>query len=330
MVSAPPPICPGTLAPERHMEPEPSQEFTTQAMVFQGQSTTSQTAQLPAQPIDKPQDMNAVSLLWDLEEAVKQIPSDTPSMTPEHQLSTFSIDLHACVAEPGEDDWLILNQMMKSSFGWGEREMAAIVPHLLNQGPYGLDGFIHFLRFFVQERGLWGALFETKIDAIGSYPSKASTSTQTATIMEAPTCIQNMTKNQDVIDVDKIEDVVREVEPRVEHKGKQKVSTCRATHNIHKPAKGWPCKGILVTFPERTTHHQSYPFGMHSKHPMPWNYRSTNNVFYLQAKLCKKKSFTEGRSCFGNCNSWAEPELSRLSWPSLIARLSRAFNTLLT
>ncbi|KAH8980740.1 hypothetical protein EDB86DRAFT_2835187 [Lactarius hatsudake] len=245
--------------------------------------------------------MKAVSLLRDLEEAIKRIPSDTPSATPEHPLSAFAIDPHTCFAEPGEDDWMIINQMMKSSFGWGEREMKATVPHLLNQGPYGLDGFIHFLRFFVQERGLQGALFETKIDAVvkeikdrlqtthaheGSYPSEASTSTQTAAIMAAPTRVQNLTKNQDVIDVDEIEDVVREVEPRAEHKGKQKV--------------GWPCKGILVTFPEGTTHHQSYPFGMHSERPMPWNYRSTDDVFYLQAKSCQKMSFTEGRAC-ENC-----------------------------
>jgi hypothetical protein len=61
---------------------------------------------------------------------------------------------------------MILNQMMKSSFGWGELEMASNVLHLLNRGPYGLDGFISFMAFFVQEWGLQGALFETKVDAI--------------------------------------------------------------------------------------------------------------------------------------------------------------------
>ncbi|KAH9013080.1 hypothetical protein EDB85DRAFT_1845294, partial [Lactarius pseudohatsudake] len=70
-VSAPPPICPGesfTLTPKRRMEPlgpEPAQE----------------TAPLPAP-----------ALLRDLEAAVKQIPSDKPSATPEHRLSIFSVD----------------------------------------------------------------------------------------------------------------------------------------------------------------------------------------------------------------------------------------------
>ena len=71
------------------------------------------------------------------------IPSDTPNATPEHHLSIFAVEPRTCVAEPGEGDWLILNQMMKPAFGWGETEMDVVVLQLLNQGKYGLDGFIH-------------------------------------------------------------------------------------------------------------------------------------------------------------------------------------------
>jgi hypothetical protein len=44
--------------------------------------------------------------------------------------------------------------------------MAVVVPQLLNRGTYGLDGFICFMRFFVEEGGLQGALFETKVEVI--------------------------------------------------------------------------------------------------------------------------------------------------------------------
>ena len=44
--------------------------------------------------------------------------------------------------------------------------MAAVILQLLNCGKYGLDGFIHFMTFFVRERGLEGALFETKVEAL--------------------------------------------------------------------------------------------------------------------------------------------------------------------
>jgi hypothetical protein len=183
-VSAPPLVRPSesfALAPEHHTEPylepaqelanpmaESSKELTMQALMLPVRSTA---GQLPAQPSAQPLaqhvlDKKAVSLLQDLEAAVKRIPSETPSATPEHRLGIFATDPRTCVAEPGEDDWPILNQMMKSSFGWGEREMAANVPQLLNRGPHGLDGFISFMMFFVRERGLQGALFETKVEAI--------------------------------------------------------------------------------------------------------------------------------------------------------------------
>ena len=41
--------------------------------------------------------------------------------------------------------------------------MAVVIPQLLNHGKYGLDGFIHFMMFFVHERGLKGALFGTRV-----------------------------------------------------------------------------------------------------------------------------------------------------------------------
>jgi hypothetical protein len=152
------------LTPENHRgplaDPAPTHPMAKSLGTLRGMLITTQ---LPTQHTP---DKKAVSHLQELEAAVKQIPSDTPSTSPEHQLNIFSVDPHTCIAKPGEDDWLILNQMMKSSFGWGEREMVAAVPKLLNRGTYGLDGFVQFMSFFVQERGLEGALFKTKVKAI--------------------------------------------------------------------------------------------------------------------------------------------------------------------
>ena len=176
-VSTPPPIHPGrplgepfTLAPEKHRGPLadtvplplPADPMAKLTGTLQSKSTQYVPVSVPKSVPDK----KATKLLWDLEAAVKQIPSKTPSATPEHQLNIFSVDPYTCIAEPGEDDWLIINQMMKMLFGWGEQEMAAVIPNLLNCGTYGLDSFIHFMTFFALERGLQGALFETKVEAI--------------------------------------------------------------------------------------------------------------------------------------------------------------------
>ena len=76
------------------------------------------------------------------------------------------MDPCTCIAEPGEDDWAIINEMIKSAFGWGESEMMVAVHEMLNSGEYGLDAFIRFMWFFVVERGLQGVMFETKVRAL--------------------------------------------------------------------------------------------------------------------------------------------------------------------
>jgi hypothetical protein len=110
--------------------------------------------------------LKAVQLLQDLEVAAKQLPNKIPHATHVNPLSIFVMDPRTCVAEPGDDDWLILNRMFKTAFGWGKIEMATAILEMLNQGLMGLDGFIQFMKFFVVERGLEGALFETKIEAL--------------------------------------------------------------------------------------------------------------------------------------------------------------------
>jgi len=104
-------------------------------------------------PIQVPSDTNTkicqrvVQLLQDLAAIVNRMPSDVLTATPGYRLSVFAVDPSNCVAKPGEDDWLIINAMLKSSFG--------------------LDGFIiNFMRFFVVARGLDGVMFEMKVEAL--------------------------------------------------------------------------------------------------------------------------------------------------------------------
>jgi hypothetical protein len=114
-----------------------------------------------------------VELLNKLEAAVTRIPDNVPLATPAHRLSVFSVDPHSWVVgleqDPEvefEDDWMALNSMLKTAFGWGESEMRGNVKEMLNRGEYGLDGFIHFFKYFVLRRGLEGAMIEPKVDGL--------------------------------------------------------------------------------------------------------------------------------------------------------------------
>jgi hypothetical protein len=104
---------------------------------------------------------------------VTRIPDNVPLATLAHRLSVFSVDPHSWVVgleqDPEaefEDDWMALNSMLKTAFGWGESEMRGNVKEMLNRGEYGLDGFIHFFKYFVLRQGLEGAMIEPKVDGL--------------------------------------------------------------------------------------------------------------------------------------------------------------------
>jgi hypothetical protein len=114
-----------------------------------------------------------IELLDKLEAAVTRIPNTVPLATPAHRLSAFSADPRSWVncLEQGsevdlEDDWIMLNSMLKTAFGWGESEMQEGVKEMINRGEHGLDGFIQFFKYFVLQRGLEGTLIEPKIDGL--------------------------------------------------------------------------------------------------------------------------------------------------------------------
>ncbi|KAH9064928.1 hypothetical protein EDB87DRAFT_1540754, partial [Lactarius vividus] len=57
------------------------------------------------------------------------------------------------------------------------------------------------------------------------------------------------------------------------------------------------CEGIFVEFPHGKNHHILYPFSLHSECNIPWDYHSTKDKFYIQAKLCCKPLISQGSTC---------------------------------
>ena len=92
------------------------------------------------------------------------------------------------------------------------------------------------------------------------YPSEPSTASSQETMeMSVGQSVRNRSESQEIIDVDEIEELTREVE----HRGECQTLDRRTTQEAHKPANSptkWPCEGVLVIFPEGANHHVSYPF----------------------------------------------------------------------
>jgi hypothetical protein len=107
---------------------------------------------------------------------------------------------------------------------------------------------------------------------------------------------QQTREEPEVIDVDILVETINE-------------GTRARSHAVNTPVKR-PCEGILVVFPTGKNEHTSYPFGLHNERSIPWNYRSVDDSFYIQAKSCQKSSSRAGGMC-GNCQKLTSSTLYR-------------------
>ncbi|KAH9027883.1 hypothetical protein EDB85DRAFT_1892780 [Lactarius pseudohatsudake] len=274
-----------------------------------------------------------IELLNKLEAALMRIPNSVPLATSEHRLSTFSADPRSCVASPeqgsevdSKDDWMVLNSMMKTVFGWGESEMQKNTKEMLNCSAHGLDGFIQFFKYFVLQRGLEGMMIETKVNGLlceieyhgdsPAYTKYAPVPVSTLQSVSAPAAIKKVTANvrktdsvpmptlaiasgtvESPIVLDHVSDRVSEAcfDARSDVTKRALDSRLRIRASVE--GRLACCEGVLVLFPHGKNHHISYPFGIHNERDLPWDYCSTRDKFYIQAKLCCKPPISKGNAC---------------------------------
>ncbi|KAJ7619699.1 hypothetical protein FB45DRAFT_1063039 [Roridomyces roridus] len=61
--------------------------------------------------------------------------------------------------------------------------------------------------------------------------------------------------------------------------------------------KTFVCLGIELEFPPGQTHHTSYPFGLHAKYDLPWNYVTDGGRFCIYSTSCLDQVDTAGALC---------------------------------
>lgn len=49
------------------------------------------------------------------------------------------------------------------------------------------------------------------------------------------------------------------------------------------------CTGVQLAFPAGQNQHTSYPFGLHAKFPLPWNYFSDGERFFVRSTSCHQR-----------------------------------------
>jgi hypothetical protein len=105
-------------------------------------------------------------LLNRIQKIVKNLPDSVPIASSQDRLAVFSHDpcLLAGTTKNGNDLWEdTLNSFLKDALGWGgEEDMEGMVCH----GERGMEGIMHFVRYFIDERGVSEALFEGKLNRL--------------------------------------------------------------------------------------------------------------------------------------------------------------------
>ncbi|KAH9019584.1 hypothetical protein EDB83DRAFT_121222 [Lactarius deliciosus] len=244
-----------------------------------------------------------------------------------------------------ESDWDILNPMLKTAFGLGELEIQENVKEMLNRGEYGLDGFIRFFKFFVFQRGLEGAMIEPTIEgllheidsryvplskppsvpqsiAAGTAASEATTAypaTACETVLkpalaaasgtvDSPIVLDHVSDLASKVVSDTCSDVADRAYDACANSAEWKRKKTSRTKGSLEDGRKARCEGIFVEFPHGKNHHTSYPFGLHSERNMPWDYLSTEDKFYIQAKICRKPLISKGSAC-EDCRALASTPL---------------------
>jgi hypothetical protein len=91
-----------------------------------------------------------------------------PLANEKNSLAIFAVNPENVIND-GEDVWEILNPMVHQAFGYGanvEDAPVEFLKALAVSGKFGIDGFYHFMKYFVQHRGLSESLLESKVDLL--------------------------------------------------------------------------------------------------------------------------------------------------------------------
>jgi hypothetical protein len=103
-----------------------------------------------------------------LQHLINNLPESIPEASDYDKLAIFSA--RPCdfddTSIPSSELWEeIVNNVLKSTFGWG---MEGNMDDIIRRGRKGLDGLANFAKYFIVKRGVDEALFEGKLSFLMS------------------------------------------------------------------------------------------------------------------------------------------------------------------
>ncbi|KAF8056026.1 hypothetical protein FPV67DRAFT_686987 [Lyophyllum atratum] len=240
-----------------------------------------------------------------LRAAVHRIPESVPEAVEGDPLSGFARD-PTTVFDPktkSADLWEeFLNSFMKSNLGWDNSIPAA---HLVRRGDLGLAALMRFVEYFVLEQGVDWELFDGKLNHLmeevdrilneaGLPPTSTPIEIEPASIAVSPPRIKAATSTISRVDDSSAEQGARTLYQPIDVDALEQDTVRNPSQKRRKR-----CIGYIFDVPVGQTPSKLYPFALHDKINIPWDYSLIDGVLRLHARSCE--DVITGRECCGAC-----------------------------
>ncbi|TFY81793.1 hypothetical protein EWM64_g2219, partial [Hericium alpestre] len=208
--------------------------------------------------------------LRNLKIAIKNIPTSTlPEAADNDIIATFASKPQTLSAD---DTWEILDPMLNRLVGYGAT--VEEVATRLRSGERGLIALHHYIEHCVVGNGVSGVLLEGKIEVL-----MAAIRAVSGVGDESDQTMHNNKTYQEA------ESYTGHVEQQLgDHQGDwASDDEIVFVKTVPPPTK---CEGLVLAFPPGQTATASYPFMLHDKRGLPWNFNWQNGTMTLRALSC--------------------------------------------
>ncbi|KAF6745690.1 hypothetical protein DFP72DRAFT_1077229 [Ephemerocybe angulata] len=159
-----------------------------------------------------------------------------------------------------------LNGMLHAAFGWGDGLYEEQMPGL---EPERVRGLVRFVAHFVDVRGLDEGLFEARMSRLAQSIEKCP--------VAKPSAIEILSDTEDFSSPT----ISKEAAPAIPR---------TVSHDFE-------CMGYKLQIPNGSSPHSAYPFGLHDRTDLPWDYAVKNGRMFLTSRQCEKRVVGDGEAC---------------------------------
>ncbi|KAF6761402.1 hypothetical protein DFP72DRAFT_1042237 [Ephemerocybe angulata] len=184
-----------------------------------------------------------------------------------------------------------LNGMLHAAFGWGDGLYEEQMPGL---EPERVRGLVRFVAHFVDVRGLDEGLFEARMSRLAQSIEKWGNLRSVVSDAELPNTpplphspLASPVAKPSAIEI--LSDTEDFSSPTISKEAAPAIPRT-VSHDFE-------CMGYKLQIPNGSSPHSAYPFGLHDRTDLPWDYAVKNGRMFLTSRQCEKRVVGDGEAC---------------------------------